>query len=245
MRTRQEKQVSRLPARTERYAVGKTDPVQGFQALYQDYLGSIYRYAYSRIRNQEEAEDIASHVFLKALRGVDYERGPKTIHNWLFRVARTTIADYWRARQGVFTYSLEELLADEREGADEEEPIAMNSKRAELLRCLFSRLSTPSLEELFEANWMAGDGEEPTTIHNSSADLVQHLLQRLPWQYREVLVCRFLLSLSIKETALRMGLTEANVKVLQLRALKRAAGLEPVITDQGRNGMTPGKPGTI
>jgi len=65
MRTRHEKRVSRLPAGTEGYAVGKTDSVQGFQALYQDYLGLIYRYAYSRIRNQEDAEDIASHVFLK------------------------------------------------------------------------------------------------------------------------------------------------------------------------------------
>ena len=224
--------------------IGRIDHVQGFQELYQNYLGLIYRYVYSRVGNQEDAEDIASHVFLKALREVDYERSPKMIRNWLFRVTRTTIADYWRSRRGVFTYSLEELLADEQEGADDEEPIAMNSKRAELLQRLFSRLSTPSLEELYEASWAAADGEEPTNKHSSSADLVRRLLQSLPWRYREVLVCRFLLSLSIKETALRMGLTEANVKVLQLRALKCAAGLEPVLTDLGRNGMTPGKPGT-
>lgn len=41
-----------------------------------------------------------------------------------------------------------------------------------------------------------------------------------------VLNSRFLLNLSIKETAARMGLTEANVKVLQFRALKRAADLD-------------------
>jgi RNA polymerase sigma-70 factor (ECF subfamily) len=216
--------------------IGRTDHVQGFQVLYQNYLGLIYRYVYSRVGNHEDAEDIVSHVFLKALRGVDYERGQKMIRRWLFQVTRTTIADYWRARYGVFTYSLEELLAVEREGADEEEPIAMNSKRAERLRCLFSRLSTPSPEELFEASWAEADGEEPITIHNSSADLVQRLLQRLPWRYREVLVSRFLLSLSIKDTALRMGLTETNVKVLQLRALKRAARLDLVLTDRERNG---------
>lgn len=240
MRAPHEKQASRLPVGTEPYAVGKTDPMQGFQALYQNHLGLIYRYIYSRVGNHEDAEDIASHVFLKAFREVDYARGPKTIRNWLFRVARSTIADYWRAFSGVFTYSLEELLADEREGADEEEPIVINSKRAELLRGLFSRLSTPSPEELLEASWAAADGEEPTTIHSSSADLVQRLLRGLPERYREVLTHRFLLGLSIKETALRMGVTEANVKVLQLRALKRAGGLEPVLTDQGRNGITPG-----
>ena len=59
---------------------------------------------------------------------------------------------------------------------------------------------------------------------------MQRILQALPEHYREVLSCRFLLNLSIKDTALRMGLTEANVKVLQFRALKRAADLEYVVT---------------
>jgi RNA polymerase sigma-70 factor, ECF subfamily len=63
-------------------------------------------------------------------------------------------------------------------------------------------------------------------ISSGPAERVQHLLQALPEQYREVLICRFLLNLSIKATALRMGLTEANIKVLQFRALKRAATLE-------------------
>jgi RNA polymerase sigma-70 factor, ECF subfamily len=46
-----------------------------------------------------------------------------------------------------------------------------------------------------------------------------------------VLTCRFLLTLSVRETAVRMKLTEANVKVLQFRALKRAAELEPAVTE--------------
>jgi RNA polymerase sigma-70 factor (ECF subfamily) len=46
------------------------------------------------------------------------------------------------------------------------------------------------------------------------------------------LTCRFLLNLSVKATALRMGLTVANVKVLQFRALKRAADLEHVAAEQ-------------
>ncbi|MFL5655562.1 MAG: RNA polymerase sigma factor [Ktedonobacteraceae bacterium] len=66
------------------------------------------------------------------------------------------------------------------------------------------------------------------------ADRVQHLLRALPEQYREVLTCRFLLNLSIKATALRMGLTVANVKVVQFRALKRAAHLEQVVAEQQR-----------
>jgi RNA polymerase sigma-70 factor (ECF subfamily) len=42
------------------------------------------------------------------------------------------------------------------------------------------------------------------------------------------LTCRFLLNLSIRDTAVMMGLTETNVRVVQYRALKRAAGIEHI-----------------
>jgi RNA polymerase sigma-70 factor (ECF subfamily) len=41
-----------------------------------------------------------------------------------------------------------------------------------------------------------------------------------------VLTYRFLLNYSIRETAEKMQLSESNVKVLQFRALKRAAALD-------------------
>ena len=164
--------------------------VQEFQTFYQENLGLIYRYVYSKVGNREEAEDLTSQIFIKAVRGVDTERGPQSMQKWLFQVARTTIADYWRVHY---------------------------------------RVSVSSLEELLEAGWEGPTEKEPSTINSGPADRVQRLLQALPEHYREVLTCRFLLNLSIKATALRMGLTVANVKVLQFRALKRAADLEHVL----------------
>lgn len=58
-----------------------------------------------------------------------------------------------------------------------------------------------------------------------SGDEVQRILALLPEHYRRVLTLRFLEGLSIKETAAEMGITETNVKVLQFRALRRAAEL--------------------
>jgi RNA polymerase sigma-70 factor (ECF subfamily) len=88
-----------------------------------------------------------------------------------------------------------------------------------------------SLDELLESGWEGPAEEVPAAISSGPADRVQRLLQALPEHYREVLTCRFLLNLSIKATALRMGLTETNVKVLQFRALKRAAHLEQVTVE--------------
>lgn len=93
-----------------------------------------------------------------------------------------------------------------------------------------SHVSLYSLEALLATGWDRST-EEFTTASSTAANRVQRLLQALPQQYREILTCRFLLNLSIRETALKMGVTETNVKVLQFRALKRAATLEYVLTD--------------
>lgn len=167
--------------------------VQEFQAFYQEHIGLIYRFVFSKVGNREEAEDLTSQIFMKAVRGMDTERGTLSMQKWLFQVARTTIADYWRSHYRVSTSSLDELLDAGWEGPAMADQAAMN-----------------------------GAGEQP-------GEIVQRILQALPEHYREVLTCRFLLNLSIRETADRMGLTEANVKVLQFRALKRASDLEDFV----------------
>jgi RNA polymerase sigma-70 factor (ECF subfamily) len=52
---------------------------------------------------------------------------------------------------------------------------------------------------------------------------VQALLRRLPDHYRRVLELRFLERMSVAETASAMGITSGNARVLQYRALRRAA----------------------
>ncbi|MGH2427305.1 MAG: RNA polymerase sigma factor [Candidatus Limnocylindria bacterium] len=52
---------------------------------------------------------------------------------------------------------------------------------------------------------------------------VESLLRALPERYRRVLELRFLQRLSVAETAAAMGVTHGNAKVLQYRALRRAA----------------------
>jgi len=174
---------------------GDAMDVQEFQQLYREKFGLIYRYVYSKVGKREDAEDLTSEIFLKAVSTLNQEFSPHSMHTRLFLIARATVADYWRTHY---------------------------------------RLPAHSLDALLEAGWEGPAEEEPAVAAVSSgpAERVQHLLQALPEQYRGVLICRFLLNLSIKATALRMGLSEANIKVLQFRALKRAATLEQVVAEQ-------------
>jgi RNA polymerase sigma-70 factor, ECF subfamily len=169
------------------------DTQQEFQKFYQENLGLIYRYVYSQVGNSEEAEDLTSQIFLKVVSSIDHERSRLSMKKWLYLIARSIIADYWRAHYRLPKSSLDELLEAGWEGPAEVEVIATSSEAEERVACI---------------------------------------LQALPEKYREVLKCRFLLKLSIKATALKMGVTEANIKILQYRALKRAAELEQAVTEQ-------------
>jgi RNA polymerase sigma-70 factor, ECF subfamily len=56
-----------------------------------------------------------------------------------------------------------------------------------------------------------------------TAARVAGILDRLPEHYARVLRLRFLERLSVAETAERMGITRGNAKILQYRALRKAA----------------------
>ena len=166
---------------------------QEFQAFYEKYFLFVYRYAYSKIGSREEAEDLTSQVFMKALKNIDYQRDQYSLQKWLVQVTRTTIADYWRSHYQLPSYSLEQFL---------------------------------------DAGWEGPAEQEPMPTNLDPLQHVQQILRALPENQREVLTCRFLLGLSIKETAQRLGLTETNVKVIQFRALKHAANIDLQYTNR-------------
>jgi RNA polymerase sigma factor (sigma-70 family) len=71
---------------------------------------------------------------------------------------------------------------------------------------------------------------------------VVDLLAALPPRYRRVLELRFLEACSIEETASRMGITVGNAKVLQHRALQKAATVAEAVPLPGRD-ASPGRTG--
>ena len=65
--------------------------------LYEEYYGKIAHYAYVRIRDRTEAEDIASEVFLKALESLrTYQERGVPMQAWLFKIAHNLLVDRLR-----------------------------------------------------------------------------------------------------------------------------------------------------
>ena len=165
-----------------------------FEEIYDAHVVPIYRFIYARVGNRPDAEDLTAQVFMRAVEQLDTSRAPGQITSWLYRVSQNAVADYWRA-----FYRLPVVAADAVGAGWEaiEEPMS------------------PPVEGEAAAAAVASD--------DRTHQRVESLLKRLPTNYRRVLELRFIQRLSVAETAERMGITRGNAKVLQYRALRRAA----------------------
>lgn len=71
-----------------------------FGELYDHYFGQIFRFIYSRLRDQEAAEDVTSEVFFKALRAIHrYRPSGHPFSAWLYQISVHAIADHYRGRR--------------------------------------------------------------------------------------------------------------------------------------------------
>jgi RNA polymerase sigma-70 factor (ECF subfamily) len=165
---------------------------EGIGQAYEAYAVQIYKLAYFKLGNREDAEDITSRVFMKAAVWLDLSQDPRRQLAWLYQVTRTLVSDYWRHYYKALTTSLDEMDED----------------------------TAPEL--------VAGPlyvGGEPDDDLGCDVERVTGVLALLPENYRRVLGLRFLRGYSLKDTAQELGTTEGNVRVLQHRALQKAAAL--------------------
>lgn len=87
---------------------GKGDAA-AFGALYDRYVEAVYRYVYYRVRNDADAEDLVSDVFMRALRAIPRYEPRVAFLAWLYRIARNAVID--RARRSRTQISFEDALA--------------------------------------------------------------------------------------------------------------------------------------
>lgn len=114
----------------------KGDP-QAFAALYDRYFAQVYRYSYYRVREVEEAEDVTSEVFFRALRAMPRYEPRQPFLAWLYRIARNAIID--RARAERPRVSFEDALAHPDSGehvVDPDHAILATDRRARLRAAL-------------------------------------------------------------------------------------------------------------
>jgi RNA polymerase sigma-70 factor (ECF subfamily) len=70
---------------------------QAFEKIYDKYYEPIFRYIYQRVSGKDEANDITSKTFLKAMTNINsFELKGFPFSSWLYRIASNELNNYYR-----------------------------------------------------------------------------------------------------------------------------------------------------
>lgn len=109
-----------------------------FGYLYTEYLTPIYRFIYFRVKNQQEAEDLTQHVFIKAWEAMNrYQEKGFSLSAWLYVIARNTIIDFWKKKKADLVDEPEKIFGHlEDPKADHHRDMEQQERRVELLKAM-------------------------------------------------------------------------------------------------------------
>lgn len=87
----------------------KQDPTK-FEPLYRKYYSPILRYLQQRTDDEESAYDIASQVFVKAIKNLtQYEDRGVPFGSWLYRIAKSELYQSFREKQASKTVRMDQM----------------------------------------------------------------------------------------------------------------------------------------
>ena len=168
---------------------------EGLSALYRQFLPGVFAYMAARVPDRSTAEDLTSEVFLSMVEGIHRVQAQDEagFAAWLFRVARITVAGYYRKREQQPTLlSLTSTLFEEEEG---EEALAIPAHHPE------------------------SDPVRRAEARDAWNEVVQAINQ-LTEEQRQVLIGRLILGYNVTTVARMMGKRPNAVKALQFRGLQ-------------------------
>ena len=161
-----------------------------FEALHRRYYAKVYRLAYLKTNNADDAEDIASETFCRAFQRVKQYRfeGGDSIYPWLYRITINLCVDLSRDKSC-------------------RQVVSLDAQTADGVRTFLENIedTKPSPYELVEKHEVQ--------------QLVRSAIANLAVDQQEVIIHRFSGEMSLKEIAQAMRRSEGSVKSLLYRGL--------------------------
>lgn len=108
------------------------------EQLYTEYYNKIYGYAYQRLRNHADAEDIAADVFAKVVEKLDsFDPEKASYSTWIFTITKNMVISHYRKHHD--TEDIDEVVVAD----DAETPldIAIGNESSEVLAEGLKKLS--------------------------------------------------------------------------------------------------------
>ena len=143
-------------------------------SLYDEYYDRISRFAYVRLGNRPDAEDIAGETFLKALKSLDsYQERGAPMQAWLFRIAQNLITDHFRRAQRKPTVPIGDFdtAGDDNPAADVEQKLEMERVNAAIDQL------TADQQEVLRLRFYAGLNSKETAEVLQKSDVAVRQMQ--------------------------------------------------------------------
>jgi RNA polymerase sigma-70 factor, ECF subfamily len=136
--------------------------------LYDRHFDGIYRYLFTRVRHQADAEDLTEQVFLKMVDSIQrYRSRGVAFSSWLYRIAHNLLVDRYR-RSGRETVELSDQVRDHRPQVDPATAVQNSDDRRRLLDAI-QRL-TPEQQQVITMRF----------IDNMEVEEIARLTRRRP-----------------------------------------------------------------
>ena len=159
----------------------KTNPAV-FGKLYDHFVQPVYRYLYSRVGSRHDAEDLTSQTFIAAYEALPRYRERGHFSEWLFRIARSKLMDYFRRSNHEVDLDAMEIPIEEGDALNQ----VIQDEELSRLKSLLSRLGEKE-QDLIRLRYVADLsfaemaellGKREATVRKS----VHRLLARLKGQ---------------------------------------------------------------
>ena len=179
------------PYEVQLVARAKERSAEAWDEIYSRHYPQIYRYIQARVFDGATAEDLASTVFMGAVKGIGtYKYQGQPLLAWLYRIARNVVSSHQRSMFRQRNLNLNAVLG------------------------LTGRVFGPgdgAIETIAAPTADPGAAVEGMDLREA--------LAKLPQTQREVLVFKFFVGMDAKEIASVLGKEPAAVYSLQARAL--------------------------
>ncbi len=151
------------------------------QPIYEQYFPRIYKYCLRRVGSIQEAEDLTSVIFSRALNALPGYRGG-SMAAWLFRIAHNVVVNYFKSRRA--TIPLDQVEAD---AAPADELIAhlVRAEERQRLRQLVAQLPDEQQEMLALKLTGGLSAKEIGQVIGKSEGAVRVAIFRIVQQLRE------------------------------------------------------------
>ena len=109
-----------------------------FELLYQTAFPKVYGYMRCQVACADIAQELVSRVFFKAYRHWQHAPPEPAAIQWVFRIARNTLIDYWRIdkRRAMANLSIEDVSTLRAPSIDPEADYQSRQRRSDVIRAL-------------------------------------------------------------------------------------------------------------